>query len=88
MEEKLIHKKTVAKLEVSFFGPFYSGYNVIALEGDYQYALIAGETLDNLWIISREKTIPESVKQDFLEQAKTVGYDTSRLLWEEHNMSH
>jgi len=38
--------KNIAALKVSFFGPFYSGYNVIALDENYQYALIAGKNLD------------------------------------------
>ncbi|VTN15545.1 Outer membrane lipoprotein blc precursor [Raoultella terrigena] len=29
---------TTAALKVSFFGPFYGGYNVIKLDEDYQYA--------------------------------------------------
>lgn len=75
----------VAALKVSFFGPFYSGYNVIALDEDYQYALVAGKDLDYLWILSRKKTIPESVKQAYLKIAQEVGYDTSRLIWVKHD---
>ena len=55
-----------AQLLVSFFGPFYAGYNVIALDGDYRYALVAGQSLSYLWILSRERTIPEDVKARFL----------------------
>ncbi|WHT39602.1 lipocalin family protein [Myroides sp. mNGS23_01] len=77
--------KHVAELKVSFFGPFYSGYNVIALDADYQYALVAGKSLDYLWILSREKTIPETVKQQYLTLAQEVGYDVSRLIWVNHN---
>jgi apolipoprotein D and lipocalin family protein len=33
-----------AALKVSFFGPFYGGYNVIALDKDYRYALVCGPT--------------------------------------------
>lgn len=73
--------KQTAALKVSFFGPFYSGYNVIALDEDYKYALIAGKNLDYLWILSREKSLPEDIKAKYLEIAKEVGYDTSRLLW-------
>ena|SRR5690554_802193 len=73
--------KDVAALKVSFFGPFYSGYNVIALDDEYQYALVAGKDLDYLWILSRTKEIPETVKNDYLEQAKLIGFDTSRLVW-------
>ena len=72
---------TVAALKVSFFGPFYSGYNVLALDKDYQYALVAGKDLDFLWILSRERTIPEDVKADFLREALEVGYAIDDLLW-------
>ncbi|PTT43375.1 hypothetical protein DBR28_00755 [Chryseobacterium sp. HMWF028] len=72
--------KNTAALKVSFFGPFYAGYNVVALE-DYQYALVAGKNLDYLWILSREKSIPENIKQKFMIKAQQIGYDTSKLIW-------
>lgn len=77
--------KAVAELKVSFFGPFYSGYNVVALDEDYQYALVAGKNLDYLWILSRTKNIPEEVKADYLKIAKEIGYDTSKLIWVKHD---
>lgn len=79
--------ENIAALKVSFFGPFYSGYNVIALDSDYKYALVAGKDLDLLWILSREKSIPEDVKQNYLKIARGIGYDTSRLIWVEHDRS-
>lgn len=75
----------VAKLKVSFFGPFYSGYNVIALDENYQHALVAGKNLDYLWILSRTKSIPDDVKANYLKIAEEIGYDTSELVWVEHN---
>lgn len=84
---KFREDESTAALKVSFFGPFYSGYNVIALDEDYKYALIAGKNLDCLWILSREKTLPEDVKVKYLEIAKEVGYDTSRLIWVKHDKS-
>lgn len=77
--------KNVGALQVSFFGPFYSGYNVVALDDNYQYALVAGKNLDYLWILSREKNIPEDIKQHYLAKAKEIGYDVSRLIWVVHN---
>ena len=73
------------RLQVSFFGPFYAGYNVIAIDDNYQYALIAGNNLNYLWILSREKTIPEAVKTDYLEKARSIGYDVSKLVWDKHD---
>lgn len=78
---KFVDKTDEAKLKVSFFGPFYAGYNVVALDDEYKYALVAGKNLDYLWILSREKEIPESVKQNYLNVARGIGYDVSRLLW-------
>ena len=49
-------------LKVSFFGPFYAGYNVIAIDNEYKYALVAGQSLKYLWILSRETNIPEEIK--------------------------
>jgi apolipoprotein D and lipocalin family protein len=82
---KFVGDTTEAKLKVSFFGPFYSGYNVIAIDKAYQYALVAGKNTDYLWILSREKTIPEDVKNNYLNLAKNIGYDTNRLIWVAHN---
>ncbi|MFA5556366.1 MAG: lipocalin family protein [Flavobacteriaceae bacterium] len=75
----------VAAMEVSFFGPFYGGYNVIGLDQEYQYALVAGQDLDYLWILSRTKTIPETVKENYLKIAQEAGYDTNRLIWVSQN---
>ncbi|CAN5140161.1 lipocalin family protein [soil metagenome] len=82
---KFVKDENVAMLKVSFFGPFYSGYNVIALDKDYKYALIAGKNLNYLWLLSRYTSMPDQVKTSYLNIAKQVGYDTSKLLWIEHN---
>jgi len=73
---KFIGNKDEGALKVSFFGPFYSGYNVVKIDPEYRYALVFGEDLDNMWILSREKTIPEDIKQRFLSKAKSLGYKT------------
>lgn len=82
---KFVGEDDIAMLKVSFFGPFYGGYNVIALDDDYKYALVAGSNLEYLWILSRETTIPEKVKKNYLKIAEETGYKTSDLLWIEHN---
>jgi apolipoprotein D and lipocalin family protein len=81
---KFRNSENEGKLKVSFFGPFYSAYNVIALDDQYKYALVAGNNLSYLWILSRETTIPEEVKQNYLSIAKEIGYDTTALIWVEH----
>ena len=81
---KFAGNESIAKLKVSFFGPFYSGYNVVALDNEYKYALVAGESLKYLWILSRERTIPNEIKESYLEIARKAGYKTGELIWVEH----
>ncbi len=76
--------ETVAELKVSFFGPFYGAYNVIALDADYRYALVAGKSLKYLWILSRTREIPEGVKAEYVGLAKALGYEIDELVWVEH----
>lgn len=73
--------RNVGALKVSFFGPFYAGYNVIAVDEAYQYALVAGKDLKYLWLLSREKTLPEDIKKSYLTKAQKLGYKTSELIW-------
>jgi apolipoprotein D and lipocalin family protein len=82
---KFVDGNNKAMLKVSFFGPFYSGYNVIALDKDYQYALIAGKNLKYLWILSRQKTIPDEIREEFLKKAESAGYKISELIWVSHD---
>ncbi len=82
---KFVKDSNVGMLKVSFFGPFYAGYNVIAIDNDYKYALVAGRNLDYLWILSREVTIPEAIKNDYLKIAQNIGYKTDELLWIKHD---
>ena len=48
-----VGEPTRAALKVSFFGPFYGGYNVVALDPNYQWAMVVGSDLDYLWTRSR-----------------------------------
>lgn len=74
-----------ARLKVSFFGPFYAGYNVIALDKEYKYALVTGPNLKYLWILSREKSIPSTIKEDYIKKANSLGFKTEELIWVEHD---
>lgn len=78
---KFVGAEDEARLKVSFFGPFYAGYNVIAIDDNYQYALVAGNNLNYLWLLSRNKTMPQNVKESYLAKAKSLGYDTDKLIW-------
>lgn len=76
-----IGEPTRAALKVSFFGPFYGGYNVVALDENYQWAMVVGSSTDYVWILSRTPSLPSDVREHLLERARTMGIDTRRILW-------
>jgi apolipoprotein D and lipocalin family protein len=82
---KFVKNANQGRLKVSFYGPFYAGYNIIDLDEQYKYALVAGNNLNYLWILSRKTTIPAKIKERFLAKAKELGYDTEALIWTKHN---
>ena len=82
---KPVDDSTEGRLKVSFFGPFYAGYNVVAIDKDYKYALVIGGKTDYMWLLSREKTIPEDIKQQYLQKAKEFGVKTDKLIWVNQN---
>lgn len=81
---KFLGQPDVAALKVSFFGPFYGGYNVVDLDPGYQHALIAGPSRSYLWILSRTPTPPKAEVERLVAKAKTLGYDTSQLIYVRH----
>ena len=78
---KLNGEEGKGALKVSFFGPFYSGYNVVLMDPNYETALVFGESHDYMWILSRQKTISEATKQKFLLYAEEKGYAIEKLTW-------
>lgn len=77
-------KKERGFLRVSFFGPFYGSYIIVALDKEnYKYSLVCGHNKKYLWILSREKQLPEEVKEKLVEKAKSLGFETEKLIWVE-----
>lgn len=72
-------------LKVSFFGPFYGGYHVLALDEDYRYALVAGPNRDYLWILSRTPVLDAAVRDRLVANAKAMGFPVEQLIWVNQN---
>lgn len=78
---KFIDSPTVGHLKVSFFGPFYGGYNVLQLAPDYRYALVSGPDRDYLWILARTPTLPASDLEALVNTARTMGFAAEQLIY-------
>ncbi len=72
-------------LKVSFFGPFYGSYIIVELDQEnYQYSLVCGPDKSYLWILSRTPDLKEETKQMLVSKAASLGFDTSKLIYVDH----
>lgn len=78
---KFVGAKDVGQLKVSFFGPFYGGYNIVELDPNYQYVLIAGNDREYLWLLSRTPKLDAAVQQRLVNKAKSLGFATDKLIF-------
>ena len=77
-----IGDKSVGSLKVSFFRPFYGGYNIIELDKEnYQYALVAGPSRSYLWILARDPALPSATIEKLVLKARELGFETDKLIF-------
>jgi len=75
----------VGQLKVSFFGPFYGGYNILELDkDDYQYALISGPDRSYLWILARSPNLSQDVLSTLVNKAKDMNFPVDELIYVDH----
>ena len=77
---RVVDAATNAKLEVSFFRPFWGDYWVIDLDPDYAWAVVGHPGRDYLWILSRTSTMPEATYQAIVGRLEKSGYETARIV--------
>lgn len=73
-------------LKVSFFGPFYGSYVIFELDHEnYQYAVVSGPDTSYLWILARTPALDPKLKADLTARAAARGFDTSALIFVDHD---
>ncbi len=77
----LIDSPNKGALKVSFFGPFYGGYFIAALDPEYQWAMVVGPDLDYFWILARQPTLDDRIKSDLLKQSRSIGIAVNDIIW-------
>jgi apolipoprotein D and lipocalin family protein len=71
----------VGHLRVSFFGPFYADYIIVALDTvAYQYVMVTGNSHKYLWVLSRTPKLDQTVLDNLLAKAKELGFDSQKLI--------
>jgi apolipoprotein D and lipocalin family protein len=76
---RVVDEATRAKLEVSFFGPFWGDYWILALDPDYQWAVVGVPSRKYLWVLSRTPTMSETRFEAAVAGLPDLGFDLARL---------
>jgi len=77
----LIADPNEGRLKISYFGPFYGSFNIIALDQDrYEWAMATGPNARYFWILSRQKTLDNHVMQDLVRKAVGMGFKLERMI--------
>jgi apolipoprotein D and lipocalin family protein len=77
---RVVDKTSNAKLEVSFFRPFWGDYWIIDLGANYEFAAVGHPNRDYLWILSRTPTLDDTTYNQILERLTKQNYELSRLV--------
>ena len=77
---KFLGDPAIGALKVSFFGPFYGGYNIVDVDPAYQTALIVGEDTSYFWLLSRTPDMPKEQLQQWLRKAQEMGVDLNQVI--------
>lgn len=77
---QFVESPQVGRLKVSFFGPFYGGYNIVELDKNYQHALIVGNDRSYLWILSRTARLDPATQEYLIQRAQALGFATEQLI--------
>ena len=88
---KLADDATQARFKISYSHPAFdalpfvwSDYTIIDVADDYSTAIVGADSRKQLWLLSRQPTIADTVRQDFLNKARAQGFDTSALVFTPH----
>lgn len=73
--------KNRGALKVSFFGPFYGGYNVAKLDASYSMSLVIGPNTEYAWILARNPAPTQAMCNRYSQKAADIGVDTSQWIW-------
>lgn len=71
--------KNEGALIVRFFGLFKSSYLVLALDEEYEWAIVSTDSKKYAWILSRTSQLSNYLEKSVLDRVKELGIDTSRF---------
>ncbi|SDO26418.1 apolipoprotein D and lipocalin family protein [Pedobacter steynii] len=75
------------RFKAQFIWPIKSDYWVIELAEDYSYVVVGHPKFKYLFIMARKPNLPKELLAEIIERCQKKGYDTSKLVSQEHKSS-
>ena len=72
--------QTNAEWKVRLLWPFTSDYKILELAPDYAWSVVASNGGQLLWILARERTLPDPVYRDLLARLERRGLGSASLV--------
>lgn len=74
------NKKSISKIDMTYFWIFTKRYNIVYIDQDYKNAVVSDEDKKNIWIISRTPNMKKE-KLDFILEKLKAHIDLNRLIF-------
>jgi apolipoprotein D and lipocalin family protein len=75
----IVNKETNAEWKVRFLWPFSSTYLVLDLDPDYQWAVVGTPGRKLVWILARERHLPDELYAKILGRLAYKDFDVAKL---------
>jgi apolipoprotein D and lipocalin family protein len=79
-QKAFVHDQSGSEWRIQFFWPLKFPYLIIDLAEDYSYTVIGVPNRSYVWIMAREKSIPDEIFQRITEKLKKQHYEISKIL--------
>lgn len=80
-------KEYPGRLKVRFFWPFSGDYYVIAIDDDYNYALVGSPSRKFLWLLAKQPVMPEQVYDQYLALAREANFNIEELIMVDQSLN-
>jgi apolipoprotein D and lipocalin family protein len=71
--------KSNAEWRVQPWWPLKFAYLIIDLAPDYSYTIIGVPSRNYVWIMAREKKLPDALLESLIKKLEAMGYDISKI---------
>ena len=76
---KITNTTTNAEWAVQFIWPLSADYLVIDLDPDYRWAIIGHPSRNLLWVLARDRQLPDATYNAIVARTASQGYDPTRI---------